>query len=67
MTDLEKARDDMLADLARIERDTKNVLAKVYDIREKLEIVPDMLRMVAIGTMALELDDMIGYIGLTDD
>lgn len=67
MTDLEKARDDMLADLARIERDTKNVLAKVYDIREKLEIVPDMLRMVAIGTMALELDDMIGCIGLTDD
>ncbi len=67
MTDLEKARDDMLADLARIERDTKNVLAKVYDIREKLEIVPDMLRIVAIGTMALELDDMIGCIGLTDD
>ena len=67
MTDLEKARDDMLADLARIERDTKNVLAKVYDIREKLEIVPDMLRMVAIGTMVLELDDMIGCIGLTDD
>lgn len=67
MTDLEKARDDMLADLARIERDTKNVLAKVYDIREKLEIVPDMLRMVAIGTMALEIDDMIGCIGLTDD
>lgn len=67
MTDLEKARDDMLADLARIERNTKNVLAKVYDIREKLEIVPDMLRMVAISTMVLELDDMIGCIGLTDD